>query len=74
MISLIEDYLDYTTVHGFVYMHRKQYWLSRFLWVNLNWFFFGDNRTFKYKFIKNISMFSVNSHCGWFCSLWMHGL
>ena len=36
MISLLEDYLDSTTVHGFAYLHRKQHWISRFLWVNIN--------------------------------------
>ena len=33
MLKLFEDYLDSTTVHGFVYIHQRHHFTIRIVWV-----------------------------------------
>ena len=32
--QLFEEYLESTTVHGFAYIHERQHWIVRILWVS----------------------------------------
>ena len=34
MFSIIKEYLDSTTVHGFSYIHPRNSWLSQIIWVS----------------------------------------
>ena len=31
--QLLGEYLDSTTIHGFTYIHGREHWASRMLWV-----------------------------------------